>query len=70
MRIILSIPDEGIERFDRAVEVARTMRPGLSRSAAIREGMILWELSVVPAMLATMDRAAEVAELLSNQKQA
>ena len=69
MRIILSIPDEGIERFDRAVEVARTMRPGLSRSAAIREGMILWELSVVPAMLATRDRAAEVAELLSEAQQ-
>ena len=27
--------------------------------------MILWELSVVPAMLATRDRATEVAEVLA-----
>ena len=64
-RVILNIPDEGIERFDKAVELARTMRPGLSRAAAIREGMILWELAVVPAMLATTARADEAALLLT-----
>ena len=63
-RVIITIPDEGIDRFDKAVAVARTMRPGLSRAAAIREGMILWEVSVIPAMLATHGRAEEVAELM------
>ena len=38
---------------------------GVARCAAIRESMILWELSVVPALLATRDRATEVAELLA-----
>ena len=62
-RILLSIPKAGLEQFDQAVKVASTMRPGLTRSAAIREAMILWQLSVIPQMAAAIERAAEILEL-------
>ena len=60
-RVILTIPDEGITRFDGVVALARTMRPGLSRAHAIREGMVLWEMSVIPAMQFTQARVHDVA---------
>ena len=62
-RITLSIPDAGLKKFDQAVLVASIMRPGLTRSAALREAMILWQLSVIPQMEAQLKRAAEILEL-------
>ena len=68
MRVILCIPKEGLEYFDHAVKIASTMRPGLSRSAAIREAMILWQLSVIPSMQAALARAGEVNGLMDDAR--
>ena len=60
-RVILTIPDEAFTRFETVVALARTMRPGLSRASAIKEGMVLWEMTAVPTMQFAQARAYEVA---------
>lgn len=61
MRIILSIPDDVLATFDKAVELASEYRPGLSRSAAIREAMMTWEINGTATMptLAQLKKRAD-----------
>ena len=46
------------------------MRPGLTRSAAIREAMILWELTVVPNIEASLAKAEEVQAIMADARKA
>lgn len=70
MRFLLSVPQAGIDRFDAAVKAASVMRPGLTRSAAIREAMILWELTVVPNIEASLAKAEEVQAIMADARKA